>query len=334
MSKFTLTLCLLLIPFITYSNNTTASSDINLFRIGTGGNSGTYYPIGSIIAEAITDASNDLHSQVSGDIKLLALAQRSTGSVTNVREVSGGLLEAGFAQADVAHWAYQGSGPYQGSAPQKNLRAIATLYLESLHLVARKGSGIVTVSNLSGHTVSLDEEGSGTLLAIGPVLDSFGISTDLLDAVYLKPIDAIDRMRQNELDAFFIVAGYPIQVVSQLIAENVAELIPIAGLPVDRLLLDYPFFTSDTIPADTYSQNTPIPTIAVAAQLVTHANIAENLIYQITEKLWSLSTQKSLTMDHPKGNDVRLDQALVGLGIPLHSGSERFYKEIGLLSRQ
>src|SRR3954447_23910717 len=104
------------------------------FRIGTGGTAGTYYPVGGMIANAVSQPG-----------KIIVTAQASNGSVANVTAISGGALESGFTQADVATWAQTGTGVYEGKPKVADLRLIANLYPESVHLVARKGSGIKTV---------------------------------------------------------------------------------------------------------------------------------------------------------------------------------------------
>ena len=249
---------MLLIVLCSFSN---LYAQPQVFRIGTGGSAGTYFPIGSLIANAFTDRATIQPATRYEIPQLLALAQRSNGSVANIREISEGLLEAGLVQADVAHWAFHGDGPFTSSKPLKNLRTVATLYLESLHLVVRNGSGIDGVSDLPGHRVSLDEVGSGTLLDVRPVLDAYGISVSELKPVYLKPTDAIDRLRREKLDAFFIVAGYPVTAVTELVNEGKARVIAIDGNSVTALLKEYPFFTFDSIPANTYNNSQAIQDI-------------------------------------------------------------------------
>jgi TRAP-type uncharacterized transport system substrate-binding protein len=47
--------------------------------------------------------------------------------------------------------------------------------------------------------------------------------------------------------------------------------------------------------------------------------------------LWNKNTRKLLDRGHAKGKDVQTSTALDAIGIPLHPGAERFYKEAGLL---
>lgn len=300
------------------------------FRIGTGGSAGTYLPIGSLIATSISDDFSGAAGLSSSNNELFALAQRSNGSVANVEDIENGLLEGALSQADVNHWAYFGTGPFSSVPPKTSLRAVASLYPESLHLVARIDSNIRSVRDLLGHRVSIDEDGSGTLFDVRPVLAAFGIDIDDINAVYLKPEDAIDRLRKNQLDAFFIVAGYPVSAISELVRENKAVVVPIEGLEVAKLLQEYPFFTKDVIPEGAYPRTSKIPTIAVAAQLIVSANIDAKLIYGITRKLWDPQTLRHLGAGHPKGQAVRLESALIGVSIPLHIGALQFYQEMGL----
>ena len=141
-----------------------AAAQSKFFRIGTGGTGGTYYPVGGIIANAIS----------SDKLNLSAVA--SNGSVANVNAIVGGSLESGFAQADVATWAYTGTGIYQGRGKIEELRAVANLYPESVHVVVKKGLNIKSIADLKGKRVSLDEPGSGTLVNAKAILAAFGIS--------------------------------------------------------------------------------------------------------------------------------------------------------------
>ena len=122
------------------------------FRIGTGGTGGTYYPVGGMIANAV---STD---------KINVSAVATNGSVANVNGIVGGSMESGFSQADINSWAYTGTGIYEGKPKIEELRVIANLYPESVHVVVRKGAGIKSLADLKGKRVSLDEPGSGTLV--------------------------------------------------------------------------------------------------------------------------------------------------------------------------
>ena len=310
------------------------AQEMQFFRIGTGGVAGTYYPIGGLIADIISNPPGARPCEKGGSCGvpgLVAIAQSANGSVTNIDAIRSGALESGFTQSDIAYWSYTATGIFEGQDKMENLRAIASLYPESIHLVARKGSGIGSVGDLKGKRVSLDEPGSGTLVEALIILDAFGLSEDDVEAHYLKPSPAIAKMRDDELDAFIIVAGYPTDSVAELASSTGADLVPIEGPEVDALLETYEFFAKDEIPAGTYQGIGATPTISIGAQWVVGAEADEELIYGITSALWHDNARKLLDSGHAKGKAINLETALDGIGIPLHPGAERFYREAGIL---
>ena len=161
--------------------------DITFFRIVTGGTVGTYFPIGGLIANALSNPPGSRPCEEGGSCGvpgLVATSVASNGSVANVSAIGSGSAQSGFVQSDIAYWAYSGTGIYEGRPKVDSLRAIANLFPESVHLVVRKGSGIKSVRDLRGKRVSLDEPGSGTLVDARLILAAYGIGErDLKAAV-------------------------------------------------------------------------------------------------------------------------------------------------------
>ena len=295
------------------------------FRIGTGGTAGTYYPIGGLIANAISGAGDK------GVPGLVATAVSSNGSVANINAIQSGSLESGFTQSDVAYWAHTGTGLYDGKGKVEDLRLIATLYPETIHLVARKDAGIKSVADLKGKRVSIDEPGSGTIVDARIVLEAYGLSESDVKAEHLKPGPAGERLKDGALDAYFFVGGYPTGAISELATSKGISLVPISGLEAEKIREKYTFFSQDTVPADTYKDVGQTETLAVAAQWVTSAKQPDELVYNITKTLFNDASRQALDAGHAKGKLIKLDTATTSLGIPLHPGAERFYKEAGVL---
>lgn len=309
------------------------AEDLRIFRIGTGGVAGTYYPIGGMIAHAVSNPPGDRPCEQGGSCGppgLVAIAQSANGSVANVRDIGQHNLESGFVQSDVAYWAYTGSGTFEGDPPNRELRSIASLYPESIHIVARADAGIDRIADLIGKRVSLDEPGSGTLIDAQLVLNEYGITREDIVVQYLKPDVAIQRIRQNKLDAFFFVAGYPARAVSELAGDTAIKLLPIDGPEADRLIERYRFFARDDIPAGVYRNVARVETVNVGAQWLVGASVDADVVYGITKTLWSKNSRKLLDNGHAKGRYITLTTALQGITVPLHPGAERFYNEIGI----
>lgn len=327
-----LPLCLLMAVL---SQPLQSEESMKLFRLGTGGAGGTYYPIGLLIARAISRPPGSSPCDDSGPCGvpgLVAIAQAANGSVANVTDIQRGLLESGFSQSDVAHWAYTGTGTFRRQQPMNRLRTIASLYPESVHLVVRRGSGIRSLRDLHGKRVALDEPGSGTLIDAEILLQAFGLSKQQLKVEYSKFRLAAERLRAGKLDAFFVVTGYPATAVGELWQDGIIDLVPIDGPEVNQIIRDYPFFTRGRIPAAAYEgMPATIDTINVQAQWLTSSDVDDELIYQITRALWDQRSRRLLQAGHPKGREIRLRGALDALTTPLHPGAARYYREQGML---
>ena len=297
-----------------------AMAQQQFFRIGTGGTAGTYFPVGGMIANAV---SSD---------KLVATAVATNGSVANVNGIVGGSMESGFSQADVATWAYTGTGIWEGRGKVDELRAIANLYPESVHLVVRKGLGVKSPADLKGKRVSLDEPGSGTLVNARAILAAYGVKEADIKPEFVKPNQAAEKLRDGSVDAFFFTGGYPAGAITELAsAGGGIELVPITGPEAAKLRESAKFFSADEIPAGTYKDIGAVQTIAVGAQWVTSIKVPADVVYEVTKATWSAKTRTALDTGHAKGKSITTTTALIGLGIPLHPGAERFYKEAGIL---
>ena len=314
--------------------STVAAQDIRFFTIGTGGTAYTYYPVGGVIADAISKPPGSRECGEGGSCGvegLIASAVSSRGSVDNINAILSGLRDSGFAQSDVAYWAYTGTGTMEGKEPATELRTIAALFEEHIHLVALSDSDINSVADLAGKRVSLDEPGSGTYVDANLILEANGLSAEDLTPEALKGNAAADALRNGRIDAYFVVAGYPTGSLVELASAVDIKLVPIDGAGAASLTEQYGFFAQSEIPAGTYEGVDAVSTVSVGAQWYTSASQDEALIYEITKALWNNESRRLLDISHAKGRSITPDTALSGVGVPLHAGAERFYREAGLI---
>ena len=311
------------------------AQEIRYFRIGTGTTSGTYFPIGGLIANAISNPPGSRPCDRGGSCGvpgLIAVAQATLGSVENIELLRSGAVEAGLSQADIAYWAYTGSGIFQGKAPFEGLRSIGMLYAEAVQLVVRADSDLHGVADLKGKAVSLGEEGSGVLVEARAILDAFGVKeAELRPPAYLKPGTAADRLAKGELDAFFMVGGFPVSAVTDVANREPIRLIPLDGETADRLRASQRFYLTLTIPAETYPGVPDTRTLGVGAELLVRADRDPGLFYGVTKALWHENTRRLLIEGHPKGRSFDATRAVANVSVPLHPGAERYYREVGLI---
>ena len=307
-----------------------------LFRIGTGGLTGVYYPIGKLIAQGLTipgEGEARAEGEEYGLPGYIGVAQNSAGSLENVKMVASGAIEAGLVQADVAAWAYKAENVFSGDESVGAIRAVASLYPEKFQIVVRRDAKVGRVQELRGKRISIDEIGSGTLSVMRIVLEAHGMSEKDLDPVYLKPVFTKDKVINGELQGFVIMAGAPMEAVTQL-SETGITLVPIAPAVAAKIHERYPYLVPGRVPEGVYPGVPETPTIEVHALLVVSSAMDEELVYQVAKNLFSPRTLSLLHQGHPQGRAITLESALNGLSIPLHPGARRYYKEKGLLESE
>ncbi len=311
-----------------------SAQEYALFRLGTGGVAGTYYPIGALIANIISNPPGGRACKDGGSCGvpgLIAVAQSSAGSLENIQRIEAGTFEGGLAQSDVAYAAYAATGLFEGAAPAENLRTVASLYVESMHVVAAKAAGIKSVSALRGKRVAIDVPDSGTQPDARLVLDVHGLRPTDLDLVETSGLEAAALLRGGKLDAFFYLAGWPALLVSDLADEGSIRLLPIDNDARAELAVRQPLFTDDLIPFGVYKDLPAIETVGMTSQFLVSAKLDPNLVHGITAALWHPASRLLLDQGHPKAREITLDTAIEAYGVPLHEGAVQYYEEAGVV---
>jgi hypothetical protein len=311
-----------------------SGQEARFFRIGAAATSGTFFEIGGVIASAISKPAGSPPCERGGNCGvpgLVAVAQATKGSVENIRMIVAGQIESGIAQSDIVSWAYAGTGIFAGDRAMNELRAIASLFRESVQLVVRADSSIRSLGDLKGKRVSLGQIGSGTLADARIVLAAAGLSEQDITVEHLRPGVATTSLSEGTLDGFFVIGGIPVPAIRELAAATPIRLIPIDDEVLSRMKDEYGPYRRSVIPADAYPGiSVETPSIGFNALWVVSADASDDLIYAITKALWNDATQRLLEGRDPIGRQVRLEDALEGLTVPLHAGAKRFYREAGL----
>jgi len=306
------------------------------FRIGTGGAGGTYFPIGGTIANGISAPPGSRPCDQGGQCGvpgLIAIAQSTTASVFNNAAVQNGELEAGLAAADVTR------SMYLGDLKEKRVgiaqAGSGTQDPEDLHLVMPKGASINDLGDLKEKRVGIAQAGSGTQVAVLQMLDAWGVNRDNMDEAELNNSQSAERLADGQLDAYFYAAGWPVAAMVQLASTKGMALHSFTEDDLKKINEIIPAYIPSKIPGGVYEGvDEDVLTPAVSALLVMSSDLDEELVYGITKALWNDNTRKLLDNGHAKGKQITPETALDGvlaLGVPLHPGAERFYKEAGLL---
>jgi TRAP transporter TAXI family solute receptor len=303
------------------------------FGIATGGIGGVYYPLGGALAQALTNKIPDM----------VVTAQTGNASVANVNLISRGEVESGISQNNVALAAYMGDKESWKTAQVKSLRCIASLYPETVHTVALSKKGIKSVYDLKGKRLIVGDKGSGTEFDSRRFLEAMGLSYKDIEPIYVYYTAAVQRMQDEQADALFWTAGVPTSSIIEIATTKDVSFIGFPDEVIKKLQAKHPYYTQVMMPANSYpKQKEALKTIAIMGIWVTRAEVSEKDIYDVTYNLWEKTpliydAQKSaasgaevMSKVHDQGKNVKLENALLGVTVPLHKGAYRYYKEKGI----
>lgn len=282
--------------------------------IATGGTGGTYYPLGGSMANIIKDATGiDTNAEVSG------------ASAENMTSLKDGAVEIAFTQTDIASYAKEGKLMFEGNVVD-NVKAIGTLYPETVQIVTTAKSGIKTIADLKGKKVSVGAPGSGTFANAEQILEIHGITMEDIDAKHLSFDESTAGIQDGSIDAAFVTAGTPTGAVEGLGATEDVVILAIEADKAEELISKYPYYAVDEVPSGIYGLSESVPTVAVLAMLVVREDLSEQLVYDITKAIFE-NTDK---IGHAKAQLIKAENALNGVGIEVHPGAQKYYDEKGI----
>lgn len=284
----------------------------------TGGTSGVYYPLGVAMSKIFGEKIKGVRSSV----------QATKASVENLNLIQQGRGEIAFALGDSVKAAWAGDAEAGFKSKLGKLRGIAAIYPNYIQLVATKESGIKTLADLKGKSLSVGAPKSGTELNSRAILEAAGMSyKDLGKVEYLPFAESVDLMKNRQLDATLQSAGLGVASIRDLSVSTDITVVAIPKATVDKI--GAPFIATD-IPANTYKgQTADVPTAAVVNFLVTGSQVPDEVVYEMTKNIFE--NLPELANAHSAGRQIKLENALKGMPIPLHPGAERYFKEKGLI---
>src|SRR5699024_225492 len=228
----------------------------DFITIATGGSSGVYYQVGATMSEILAD-------ELGADTSV-----QSTGaSVENLTLIQDGGAELAFTLA--------GEGAFDGKQID-SLPVVANLYDQYVQLVTIEGSGIDSIEDIKGKSVSVGDQNSGVELNARTVVDAYGLSYDDFSADYLPYAEAIDQMRNGQLDAAFVTSGLPNSAVTDLATSDDVKVVPFTGDGREKLLSEHDYFGEGEIPAGTYGDSKAAETLTIPNLLVVSPSLSDD----------------------------------------------------------
>ncbi|MDR3254681.1 MAG: TAXI family TRAP transporter solute-binding subunit [Synergistaceae bacterium] len=280
-------------------------------RIATGGESGVYYAYGNAFAGILEKRMN---------IPVITIP--SGGSVENIHLLRNGRADIAFVQNDIMIYAYEGINIFSTEGPFKDFSAASGLYPEICQIVARRD--IDGIPELKGKRVSVGDEGSGTELNALQILGAYGMSYADIDVDHLSFGASVSAFKEGKIDAFFCTAGVPTPAISDLTADGQVRLLSVGDAHARSLISQYPFYSRQTIPRDTYpGVDDETKTVAVKAVLVVSNGLSEQVVSGLLKILFE--AREEIAKTSADADNLAPESAVDGLPIPLHRGAEKYF---------
>ena len=284
-------------------------------NIATGGTAGTYFPIGGAIADV-------LNKNVPG---ANASAQSTGAAVANVNLLKEGKVEIAFLQNDIAYYAVNGTEMFKDKKVP-NIYGIATLYPETVQIVTLKKTGIASIADFKGKRIAVGAAGSGTEANARQILAAYGLKYEDMKVQYLSFGEAASALKDGNVDAAFVTAGFPTAAIQDIATQNDVVLVPVADDKADEIIKQYPFYTKVNIKKGTYAkQEADVPAVAIRCMLAVTDKMDEATAYDITKAIFT--NVDRLKQSHSAAAVISKESAMDGMSIKLAPGAEKYFKE-------
>ncbi|MBQ2159347.1 MAG: TAXI family TRAP transporter solute-binding subunit, partial [Oscillospiraceae bacterium] len=244
------------------------------YSFTTGGDQGTYYGFGGVLAQKITEKTGT---------KVTAIT--SGGSKANIENLQAGDAQFGFVQSDVMAYGYQGSRLFEETGAVSNFSTVAALYMEQVQIVTLNPD-IKTVADLKGKTVSIGAAGSGVYFNAIDVLGVYGLTEADINPTYQSFGDSTEALQDGQIDAAFVVAGAPTTAVTSLAATQKVYLVSLDDEHIDALIASSPYYSKYVVPAATYNMPEDASTVAVGAVVIARDDVPEQDVYNFVSGIF------------------------------------------------
>jgi TRAP transporter TAXI family solute receptor len=287
-------------------------------RIGTASLGGNFYNWGNAVAQMVTEKMG-----------IKSSSQATSGSAANCTLVRDGEVEIAISQGNTLYEAVSGTGTFKDQKFD-TLRSLGTISFNIFHVLARTDAGIKTIADCKGKRIGMGPVGGGIEISGRKLLAVYGIGPDDFKPIYGTSGEMCEQLKTGQIDAYAYAVAPGTAQITDTLSDPKVKLLPMAVADVDKYVANNPDVCATTIPANTY-KNEPneIYTMGSPAILFADKKMDERFAYSFTKAFYE---NHDYLMGINSGFAPAIPaNALKGLCLPLHAGSEKYLKEIGIV---
>ncbi len=296
----------------------------HMLSIGAGSSGGGSYQIGAAYSEIINKLPN-----------ISLNVEETAGGIENIQLIEDRQIDFGTGNTGAAYDAIRGRGVFK-DAPATKLRGWIPMYAFPFQIVTLKDRPINSVKDLIGKRVSVNARGNAAENTARQIFTSLGMMKPdgdyNFEAFYLSYSEALDNIKIGRLDAIIVSTGAPTPTVLELEATQPIKIVAFTDEEMATVAKDHPYYSAGVIKGGTYGTiKEDVKTMMAATVVYTHADLPEQVIYDITKAVWE--NRKALEAAHPTQKDFNaalVNNAMLPV-LEVHPGSLRYFKEIGVI---
>ena len=295
-----------------------AASAADTYRFMTGPQGGAWVPL-----------AGSLKAMWEKSIPNVSVTTSPGAGIANVLGIHQGKAEVGFGNSISTVDGMQGAEPFKEKTT--NVCQMASLYPQYFKVVVLADSGINSIADLKGKSIAIQPRGNTAEVATQHILKVFG-----LDYTAVKPnfipsyTDAVSLMKDGHAQAFTLGTTSPASSIMDLASSRDVKVLPYSDDTVAKMRQINPGYAKVTIPANTYPKQTqPVQVVGYAAHLIVSCKLPADRVYTMTKTMHA--NFKDLALINKAMDATTPKMMAEDIGVPLHPGAARYFKEIGAL---
>lgn len=285
----------------------------------TGPQGGSWIPLGGALKHMWEQAVPGLHIQ-----------QTPGAGIANVRGVDEGKAQIGFANSATTVDGLAGRPPYQKKVTK--VCQVANLYPQYFQVAALADSGIHSYADLKGKALVTQPKGNTAEVLTAAILKLNGLSYQSLSKANFQAsyTDAVSLMKDGHAQVMTLGTTAPASAIMDLASARDMIMVPVDDKTMGALQKENPGYQRLVLKSGTYPKQTQdVPVIGYSTHIVVACDLPEDVVYKMT-KTMAQNVDAMAAVVKPIHGLTPKDMA-ADIGVPLHKGAAKYYKEVGAL---